>query len=730
MVQQRWEASNLHTCILTGNPYDDRFDIRTDGVIVYGHMNFKRRADIWRQHNYVVHFMTGLTSGSYDEYLSGKFDNEKHYHERQQLADGTRLEKGPSLPLLSPTESFTKYLKQLIQQAIDADASRIYLTEPEYAIETGYSPVFKNAWRNLYGQAWQDQTTSTQNRYLSGLLKHNLFLNQINELTNFAKLYARSQGKTVECYIGIQSLISYVQWGLISPQSQLLDLPTVDGLLGMISMKTARTPNVYKGIRQQRTFETALLEYSYFANLTRGARQQLVLMHDPLDEHEENTWETYQRDYHATLAASLMQPDVSQFLTIPWPKRVLVSRFSREGSPVGVKTGIPDNFFTQILILSNAVKNINQAKFRRQFAGYGVGILVSDTALFQRTGSHTVDPNFPNFFGSAMPLIKQGIVPEIMPIEHLGYPGFLEQIQVLILSYSFMKPASEDYHKTLAEWVKAGHVLIFIDDLVDSFNNVPEWWNNAKPNYQSPAEHLFHALGISRKPIFNDVYFVGRGRVILRQIKPSSFTKDKKGAQEIIDLVKHGLQLAGQNRFRFRAQNYVKVRRGPYLVAAVLEESTSLKPIQIKGKLVKLFDHTLPFSRKFTLHPGDQGIYINLNWINRSKPRILASASSIQNIKRSHGKISFTSTGPANSNCITKIFFPKKPRKIEVTKNGEPFPHKSGFIRVRKILTLEHENCAAQITIRIEHPEKKFSNKLEVIKSWFPFLRKDDTEWH
>lgn len=719
-------TEDLRTYLLAGNPYDDRIDIRSDGVIIYGHQNYERRAHRWRQQGYSTHFMTGLSSGSYDEYLSGKFDNEKHYHERQQNPDGSRWERNPSLYHLTPTPPFIEYLKSIIKTVIDAGADSVFLTQPEYAAETGYSAAFKDAWRSFYEQTWQDPWSSVQSRYMSGHLKQNLFLYGIDELTTYAKSYAASQRKEIKCYVALQSLINYTHWGIVSPHSQLLDIQKCDGLLAMVSTTTARTPNIYNGLRRERTFETALLEYSSFVHLIKGTQAELIFMQDPVEEYEEYPWEDYKQNYEATVTASLMFPGVFRFLTVPWPKRIFTAHYTRKNMPLDEKKPIPREYATEVLIVNNAMKNMYQpqAVWDRNYSK--IGLLISDSMMLQRGGPSSTDEDLSFFYGLAMPLVKHGVLPQIMPLEHTAFAGFLDSVRILIFSYKAMKPMRPDYHAIIAEWVKAGNLIIFIDDLADPFNKVVDWWNSGMYQYDSPAQHLFELLGIGRNPEFDDVYFVGRGRVILRKMNPADIANSADRGQEYLEMVQHATHYLGRSRSRFRLQNYVRLRRGPYEIAAVFDESHSLKPLKLRGRLIDLFDAELTYARKFILQRNQRGFYFNLSRINRRKPCIVASASATQNIIENKGFFAFRSIGPSNTQCITKIYIPRKPHIIEVSKSKKPYPHKASYERVRRILTLQYENDVMGVQIRITYPVPKYHLNLDFMKKLFSGKSSED----
>ena len=55
------------------SPYGPQYDLRTDFVMAYGigpHM--PERLSVWKDAGYVIHVMTGVAWGGYQDYLDGK----------------------------------------------------------------------------------------------------------------------------------------------------------------------------------------------------------------------------------------------------------------------------------------------------------------------------------------------------------------------------------------------------------------------------------------------------------------------------------------------------------------------------------------------------------------------------------------------------------------------------------------------------------------------------------
>jgi hypothetical protein len=184
-----------------------------------------------------------------------------------------------------------------------------------------------------------------------------LYTRCLDRLCSALKDYALTRyGRTLRCFVPTHSLINYTQWGIISPQSRLLDVPTCDGYVAQVWTGTARTPNVYEGRSKERTFETAFLEYGIMQELVRGTDRRIWFLHDPVEDNPRYTWEDYRRNYQCTLVASLLHPAVWRYEVTPWPHRVFGGRYRREAT--GMAEGIPPAYATELLVAMNSFARV------------------------------------------------------------------------------------------------------------------------------------------------------------------------------------------------------------------------------------------------------------------------------------------------------------------------------------------------------------------------------------
>ncbi|MBZ0290766.1 MAG: hypothetical protein K8I30_24280, partial [Anaerolineae bacterium] len=279
--------------------------------------------------------MVGVAWGEYQDYVRGEWDGIDHHDDAQMSAGSFPLEHGVSqghdIYYMVPTLPFVDYLSQRLRRVIDGGAIAIHLEEPEFWVRAGYSPSFQAEWQAFYGEPWQDPASSPDARWRCERLKQYLYTRAIDRITKSLKAYAAEKGVAdFKCYVPTHSLLNYAHWRIISPEANLLGLDECDGIIAQVWTGTARTPNVYRGVRKERTFETAFFEYASMAAMVRNTDFRLWLLSDPIEDNPNYAWPDYRRNWECTVTASLFFPETPRFEVTPWPTRVFMRTYPKE----------------------------------------------------------------------------------------------------------------------------------------------------------------------------------------------------------------------------------------------------------------------------------------------------------------------------------------------------------------------------------------------------------------
>ncbi len=686
------------TCFQTGGAWNALSNLRSDVAIVYGiDPGLPKRIESWRERGYRIHVMTGVSWGSYQDYLYGRFDGINHEDEAQTDAAGNKVSHGGDVYYMCPGTNYGKFLCVGIQRALDAGAEAIHLEEPEFWVHSGYSAGFKREWRAYYHEEWQPPHSSVDAQWRSSKLKYFLYGRALQQIFDYVQAYNHRTGRQVRCYVPSHSLLSYAQWRIVSPESSLARLKGCDGYIAQVWTGTARTPNLYRGQLRERTFETAFLEYGVMQNLVRSTGRTVWYLNDPVEDNPAHDWPDYRANWESTLVASLFQPEVWQYEVAPWPERVFAGRYpSGSAKP----EPIPPAYATELQTVMNALNDLHQRRVEWDCGTTGAGVLVSDSLMFQRGQPNPSDPNFSQVYGLALPLLKRGLPVTPVQLENVTTAHYLDPFRLLLLSYYGMKPLDPAVHRPLANWVKHGGVLVVCDDDSDPYNHVREWWNSNGLHCATPREHLFAELGLSEPQAATArsgaLVPLGKGGLLWLRENPARFATDPHGDSLLIDGLKPAVARTG---LKWRETNYLLLRRGPYLLAAGLDESISAEPKVLQGRFVNLFDSELRVRTNITVAPASRFFLLDLDSVHARRPQVLASACKALPEKGNARSPSWTVEGVADTPAILLLHAPSRPRSV--TLSGQPVPDYE-FSPVEHLLWIRFTNRAQprQLTLQ------------------------------
>jgi hypothetical protein len=175
--------------------------------------------------------------------------------------------------------------------------------------------------------------------------------------------------------------------------------------------------------------EPEFLEYGSMVAATRGSAGRLWFLHDPVEDDPEHSWEDYRTNWECTVVASLFWPEVASYEIAPWPERVfhgtyptVDSKRRKRGEPVA-REPIPPAYATELLTVMNALNDMEQPDTRWDCGTRGIGVVVSDTMMFQRSGLFASDAHLGSFFGLALPLLERGLPVECLQLETAATPA-------------------------------------------------------------------------------------------------------------------------------------------------------------------------------------------------------------------------------------------------------------------------------------------------------------------
>jgi hypothetical protein len=290
-----------------------------------------------------------------------------------------------------------------------------------------------------------------------------------------------------------------------------------------------------------------------------------------------------------------------------------------------------------------------------------------------------------------MPLVKRGLPVTPVQLENVTLRDYLKPFKVLLLTYQGQKPMSPEVHAPLVQWVKDGGVLIFVDDDRDPYLQVREWWNTGDLHCSTPREPLFADLGWIPPAAGQELapQKIGQGAVVLVPESPVRFSGSMEADQRLAEIVRRATALAG---LTWQETNHLVLRRGPWLIAAGLEDSIGAPSTVLTGRLINLFDPTLALQTRIEVKPATRFFLLDLDAVKPLTPpvpRVLASACKALPEPGEPGR-AWTVEGVGDTPAIVLLSCPQPPRKITLEGTPDPlfeYDAPSQLLRVRFLNT-------------------------------------------
>lgn len=745
---------------LTGYQANGEFrpsvDLGCDFVMVYGiDDTMPERIRQYRERGYVIHLMTGISWGEYQDYLDGKWDGRKHWDEGQVQRDGTDVIHNPTVPYMVPTVAFSEYLTERLKIAVDSGVEAIHMEEPEFWDRSGYSEGFRREYEIFYKEPWKPQHEDLDAQYKSAKLKAYLYCRTIQRVSDALKEYAKVKyGKNLRIYIPTHSLLNYTQWKIMSPEAALIGISSVDGYIAQIWTGTSRTPNVYEGVYKERTFETAYLEYGVMQELVKGTGRRMWFLNDPIEDAAGYTWENYRYNYIKTATASLLHPHIWHYEICPWPHRVFEEKYPRLQPRLAEKIEdcvetqeskyIPQDYATLLSGMFQMFGDMRQTDISFEGAVSGVGIFMSDSGLFQRTfpdgivtgktigkwmaqamhkntGSpvdevqaeklmEVIDsdesmmkdfvqgPAFPQFFGMAMPLVKYGLPVRPVQLDNVRrFAGYLEDSRFLILSYEYIKPEAPDVNASLVSWVRKGGNLLYIGDGSDPFHGISSWWRQS--GYENPAQHLFEMADMERNPA-DGCYPVGKGRLIVWNMLPARLCLSKAYAREYRELVRKAL---GECGLDWQYRNDLTLRRGPYIISAVMDESVSDAPKRLEGLYADMLENDYRIITHKEIQPDGNAILFDFSKIEQEEFRVIGTSARVEEAEPVENGIRFRLKTADNIRAFLRVRLPRPAgRVLAQDEDGNPAAVSMEWEERTRTLLLSYDSHGKAVDVTAE----------------------------
>ena len=232
-------------------------------------------------------------------------------------------------------------------------------------------------------------------------------------------------------------------------------------------------------------------------------------------------------------------------------------------------------------------------------------------------------------------------------------------------------------------------MLVFCDDDADPFQQQCANGGTATDSITPRRASIFSRKWVTILTRIRARGNSARGGVIWLRQNPVELARSATGDSKLMEAVKEAAEWA---KLKWRETNYLLLRRGPYLIAAGLEESISAEPKELRGHFVNLFDAALHAQTVISIHPGERFFLRDLDSLPTGGPQVLASACKTLKTDETSNSLSLAVEGVARTPAIILLRTPSPP--VSVTLDGQPL-HTVTYSEADKLLRISFTNTAA-----------------------------------
>ena len=135
--------------------------------------------------------------------------------------------------------------------------------------------------------------------------------------------------------------------------------------------------------------------------------------------------------------------------------------------------------------------------------------------------------------------------------------------------------------------------------------------------------------------------------------EPKDFVMKKEGDKTYFNIIKEAYEkVAG----KLTEKNNFYLERGPYVIAAVMDESVSDEPLKIEGCYIDLFDPELPVITEKNVKPGEQAFLYDVTKLtDTTQPMVLCFTDTGRSLQT--GQLSvFSKKSGKYHECVEGVF--------------------------------------------------------------------------
>jgi hypothetical protein len=144
---------------------------------------------------------------------------------------------------------------------------------------------------------------------------------------------------------------------------------------------------------------------------------------------------------------------------------------------------------------------------------------------------------------------------------------------------------------------------------------------------------------------------------------PVELARRADGAGAVRARLREVLGALGAGAPAYREQPYLRLRRGPYVLAAAPgdRQRDPVPVLTLRGCFVDMLDGSLPVRRLIEIHQGEHAFLLDVEQRRPERAAVLAASARVREVEITTHHLSFRLSGPSNTGVVARLLLPSAP---------------------------------------------------------------------
>ena len=187
------------------------------------------------------------------------------------------------------------------------------------------------------------------------------------------------------------------------------------------------------------------------------------------------------------------------------------------------------------------------------------------------------------------------------------------------------------------------------------------------PDYATLLSGMFQMFGdMEREPV-DGSYPVGKGKILVWNMLPARICLSRELAQDYRELVKGALT---ERSIDWQYRNDLTLRRGPYIISAVMDESVNDEPKRFEGLYADMLENDYRIVTHKEIKPDENAILFDFSKITQDSFRVIGTSARVEEAEPVKNRMRFRLKTADHIRAFLRVCLPHPAVRVSAQDEG------------------------------------------------------------